>query len=254
MLGFLRERKRKLLRAAPFPEAWGTILDCDAPCYRGLPAAQRDRLCGHIQILLAEKHFEGCGGLELTDFHRVIVAAYASMLLLGQDRGFYPNLRSILIYPGAFWVDRHSSGPAGEIAQEAEVREGESWGIGVIVLSWEDVMRDLRVPNGRNVLFHEFAHQLYDAVSADWMPRGAWRAWLTVFEEHYIRHCQLVEAGRDVFFDAYGAEDSGEFFAVATEAFFERPQVFRRRFPAFYDQFQIFYQQDPCAYLQARSR
>jgi len=252
-LGFFREHKRKRLRTGPFPEVWRTILEDHAPYYQVLPVRQRERLHGHIQILRAEKHFEGCGGLELEDLHCIIVAAYAGVLLLGQDRGFYPNLRSILIYPGAFLVNQHSFGPAGEIADETEVREGESWGLGAIVLSWEDIKRDLKVLNGRNILFHEFAHQLYDAASTDWMPRGEWRTWLAVFEEHYIRHCQLVEAGRSVFFDAYGAEDASEFFAVATEAFFERPQVFRRKFPAFYEQFRTFYQQDPYVYFYSQS-
>ena len=104
MFGFFKQRRRRRLRAAPFPEAWRTIVERNVLLFARLPDDDRTELLGHIHVLLAEKHFEGCGGLELTDEIRVTIAAHACLLLLHRDTDYYPDLTSILVYPHTYVV------------------------------------------------------------------------------------------------------------------------------------------------------
>ena len=97
--GFSKKRRRQQLQAKPFPAAWRSIINRNFPIFRRLPRADQIELLGHVQVFLAEKHFEGCGGLELTDEIRVTVAAQACLLLLHRKTDYYPQLTSILVYP-----------------------------------------------------------------------------------------------------------------------------------------------------------
>ncbi len=249
MFGFFRERRRARLRAATFPDTWEEALRRHVPYFRKLPEVLQQRLRGHIQVFLAEKHFEGCGGLVLTDHMRLSIAAHACILLLGEDFGFYRGLVSILLYPAAFVPLPKQHAPSGVVDDEPEEQEGESWDRGAVVLSWEDVQRDVKAFDGRNVLFHEFSHQLYDCAEDAFETAEGFENWITVFQNHYERHLRDVERGRETFLDEYGAEDPAEFFAVATEDFFERPLGFRRRHPDLYAQFSAYYRQDPASYF-----
>ena len=218
---------------------------------RGFPKRIRDELGGHIQIFLEEKRFEGCGGLELDDRIRVTIAAYASVLLLHRNTDYYPQLESILVYPHAYQApsERHHGDYL--VEEGTEVREGESWYRGSMVLSWKDVRRGADDPaDGENVVFHEFAHQLDDESGAgDGTPplegRDKWREWVRVFEHEYGELQNAADLGRPSVLDPYGAESPSEFFAVATECFFERPRELRRRHQELYDQLRGFYRQDP---------
>jgi Mlc titration factor MtfA (ptsG expression regulator) len=99
---FLTQRKRRNVRARPFPSAWKSIITRNVPIFRRLPPADQKELLGCVQIFLAEKQFEGCGGLELTDEIRVTIAAQACLLLLHRETDYYPELTSILVYPSAY--------------------------------------------------------------------------------------------------------------------------------------------------------
>ena len=224
------------------------------PYYGKIPAEMKTRLQGNLQVFLAEKHFEGCGGLPLTDRVRLVIAAHACILLLGEEFGFYRGLDSILVYPAAFIPQPMEADPSGVVEEEPEEHEGESWDRGAVIFSWEDIQLDLERLDGRNVLFHEFAHQLYDKADDVFSGRAAWEAWMEVFQRHYERHVRNVARGRDTFLDEYGAQDPGEFFAVVTEEFFERPMALQRRYPDLYQQFQEYYRQDPAAYFRKEDR
>ena len=257
VISLLRRRRRARLRAEPLPDAWRAVLARNVPLYAALPPEPRRELEGHVQVLLAEKHFEGAGGLELTDEIRVTVAAHAALLLLGRepdDVDYFPGLVTVLVYPGAYRapVAEHHGGI---VSEGDEARLGESWDRGVVVLAWDAARagaRDAR--DGHNVILHEFAHQLDTADGvADGVPpldgRSQYAAWARALAPEYAR---LRARPSSSALDAYGAESPAEFFAVATEAFFEKPRQTHARHPELYAELSRFYRLDPAG-ASARS-
>jgi Mlc titration factor MtfA (ptsG expression regulator) len=203
-----------------------------------------------VQVFLAEKHFEGCGGLTLTEEMKVTIAAEACLLLLHLEGPCYRTLRTVLVYPHGFVPKLARSSGTGQIARPPRRLIGESWGDGVVVISWDDTIRGARDPaDGNNVVLHEFAHQLdaEDGVSdgAPILPPSALRTWGGVLSEEYERLHRDIAEDRGSALDEYGATNKAEFFAVATETFFEKPVQLEREHPELYGQLRQFYQQDP---------
>ena len=251
MFDFLKRRRRDALRAQPFPDAWREILDRDVAYVAKLNEADRAELEGLVQVFLAEKNLEGCGGLELTDEIRVTIAAQACLLLLHRETDIYPELETVLVYPHAYHAKgtKHD-GPV--VIESDDARLGESWTRGVVVLAWDHVSSSARHLGGDNVVFHEFAHQL-DAEdgSMDGAPdlgsRARFKSWARVLGEEFSELSSRLHAGRPSDIDAYGATSPPEFFAVVTEMFFEKPRQLRKRHPELYAELAAFYRQDPAS-------
>jgi Mlc titration factor MtfA (ptsG expression regulator) len=250
---WFRERRRRKILSEPFLPAWEAVLE-GLPISRKLPESHHAEWRRTIQILIGEKRFEGCAGVEITDTIRVAIAAHAAILLLGRETDYFPQLGSILVYPDAY--EAPSEEAIGEylVEEGTEVREGESWYRGEMVLSWKDVRRDIRNPKGgRNVVFHEFAHQLDDeSGTADGTPvlsdRELWQRWVTVFEREYDALIEADDRGRRTLIDPYGAQSPAEFFAVVTECFFTRGVRLRERHPQLYELLGAYYRQDPATW------
>ena len=251
---YLTERKRRRIRARPFPVAWHEILKRRVPLVRALPADLQLQLKQHIQVLVAEKAFIGCDGLTVTDEMRVTIAAQACLLILNRPRDYYPKLRQILVYPGSFVVDRAHTDGIGVAHHARQVLSGESWSEGQVVLSWHDTLAGAAIPDdGQNVVIHEFAHQLdQETGEANGAPALARRA-------HYKRWSQVLGAefrllqrrtalGVDTLFSEYGATDPAEFFAVISEVFFEQPQRMADEHPALYRELVLLYRLDPLSW------
>ncbi len=252
MLGFKKWR-RKRLAGQPFPNEWLAIIERNVPYYKRLPAADKAELQRHMLIFVAEKDFEGCGGLEITDEIKVTIAAQACILLLHRKTDYYPGLSSILVYPQSYVVHR-ARHPLGRITLEGpDTRLGESWHRGSVVLSWDDVRHGAAdVHDGHNVVFHEFAHQLDSSgAKGDSTPvlqkRSAFIAWARILRKDYEKLRRQINRNQDTLLDEYGATNPAEFFAVATEHFFERPIELKRFHPSLYQELKHFYQQDPAA-------
>ena len=243
-----RRRRLARLRAAPFPAAWRRILRRRVPLAARLPAELQLRLKRHIQTFIAEKPFIGCQGQSIDDEVRVTIAAHAALLLLGSDdAAAYPQLRQVLVYPGAFMVDRERPLGDGVVQEQRRALAGESWTNGQVLLSWAEVVSGAADPDdGRNVALHEFAHQIdQDKGRADGRPwrasPAARRRWADVMGAAFER---LQHEPSNVI-DAYGASDPAEFFAVASEAFFERPQALADEAPAVHAELAALYGTDP---------
>jgi Mlc titration factor MtfA (ptsG expression regulator) len=252
MLGFLRRRRRERIGARPLPDAWWAIIDRRVPMIAAMEGADRRELGRIVRILLDEKRFEGCGGLVMTDEVRVTIAAQAAVLLLRRpDRRYYPTLRSILVYPSAYFANTTRRNPDGTITEGPQGRRGESWFRGSLVLSWDDVVRGAaRADDGRNVTLHEFAHQLDgDSGGMNGAPVLAsparYRDWARVLGEEYAELAEDMHKGHRTVIDPYGATNPAEFFAVVTELFFERPAALRRHHPELYEQLAGFYGPSP---------
>ena len=251
----LRERRRHRLRAKPFPPAWRAILRRRVPRYATLPHDVRRELERLVGVFLAEKDFIGCAGQEIDDEVRVTIAAQACMLMLGRRPRYFPGLSTILVYPGAFVVERLRPEPSGVLQETRQALSGESWSHGQVVLSWEDVLQGAADPaDGRNVVIHEFAHQLDQekgyANGAPLLPaRSRYERWSRVLGEEFARLRARAAwgppPGDQPLLDFYGATDPAEFFAVASEAFFERPEELARAHPALYAELSGYYRVDP---------
>ncbi|MBE9180350.1 zinc-dependent peptidase [Oculatella sp. LEGE 06141] len=247
----LVRQRRSRLSHRPFPPLWAAIVENHLPIYSHLSPAQRRQLQGDIQVFLAEKQFIGCAGLQITEEMKLIVAAIACLLLLNERESYFPKLRSILVYPSAYWVNETTSVGTFLVEEKRVARLGESWSRDQVVLSWEQIKHDTCHWNdGHNVVLHEFAHQLdQEDGQAEGVPvlqnPSDYRTWAQVMTSEYQQLCTDVEHGRKTVIDRYGATNPAEFFAVATETFFEKPQQLLRKHSTLYKQLQQYYQLDP---------
>jgi hypothetical protein len=238
------------LLSAPLPQGWEDLLAKRVRLYRIMPSDLRRQLHGLMNLFLHEKRFVGCLGLEVTDEMRAIITAQACALLLNRDTGCYPGFQTIYIYPGSYIAREKRSEGLLEII-ETDVRAGEAWRRGPVVLSWEDICEDAEAPGaGFNVVLHEFAHKLDEENdSHDGLPvlnePGQYETWAKVMSEEFAALCARVDRGEPGVVDDYGAESPSEFFAVVTEAFFERSVELHRRHPALYEEFRKYYRVDP---------
>jgi len=255
VFGLFAERRRERLRVQPFPSVWRAILERNLAFFRRLSEADRDELLGHVQVFLAEKHFEGAGGLELTDEMRVTIAAQACLLLLHRKTDYYPELTSIIVYPTGYTANevRHIGGGVWEEGPEDRLGHTASQ-LGALVLAWDAARRGAADPSdGQNVVLHEFAHQLdFENRNADGTPaldtHAEYLAWARVMSAEFDALRRAEATGDATVLDAYGARNPTEFFAVATEAFFERPRALKERHPGLYHELQKFYRQDPIGF------
>ena len=258
MIGLLRRFRRPRLRATPLPREHVQIIRRNVPSYAQLDPRERDLLHQHLQVFLAEKRFEGAGGLEITDEIRVTIAAQACTLLLGHpDTDYYPYLRTIIVYPSTYVAPtRNQQGAL--VTEGDQARLGEAWSHGTLVLSWDAVKRGgCDTCDAHNVVLHEFAHVLDNEdggmEGAPLLPsRSAYAPWARVLSAEFENLRRDLTHGTPTLLRPYGAQSPAEFFAVATETFFERPLQLRERHPALYDQLRAFYNQDPAARIEAR--
>lgn len=253
----LQYLRRQWIRSRPFPGDWLQVLKHRVPVYRHLPDPARKKLLSRIKIFLDEKLFEGCGGFTVTEESRVVIAAHACMLILEEDSGYYPNLKSVLVYPKDYMAPVYEQGAGGVVTEGWESRSGESWNPGNIVLSWSDIRSDLQKPyDGSNLIYHEFAHQLdYQyGLSSGIDPEGQTDSedeWTLELAAAYrgLRRKARSGRGRHEVLDLYGATAPAECFAVATESFMEKPVPLQQHYPELYRHLKSFYGYDPAAFL-----
>ena len=244
-----RWRSNRLLNKA-FPQAWRHILTERIAVYTLLQPQQRQKLEQLIHLFLDDKEFYGCAGLVVTDEMKLCIAAEACLLLLGQSGPVYPGLQSILVYPSAFTAKRDVHQEDGTVVAGEHHLLGESWGNGRVILSWDDVEQGARdFTDGHNVVLHEFAHQLDSASgSANGAPplrSNSYQTWASVFSDNFKDLQARVMHGKSTVMDGYGATNPAEFFAVATETFFEKPDDLLAKRPQLFHELQQYYRLDP---------
>ena len=274
----LRRRRRRLAFSEVLPEPMRAAIARNVPVTRRLPQDLARRLEGLVISFLAEKQFVGCNGLAITDEIRATIAAQACLLLLGR-LGLYDELQSILVYPGAFWVEDEVHDDDGLVTQRRRELSGEAWDSHRIILSWEDVEETARQPaDGYNVVLHEFAHYL-DAegrglapLSSSTLPQTRERsaagrvrasaedrvraldAWHADLATEIESLCDSVDRGEPTYLDPYAAEDEIEFFAVVSEEFIECPVELREAHPRLYSLMREFYGIDPAGWTTPAPR
>lgn len=238
-MGWLRNWSRRRVRARAFPEAWRAILKQRTPFLERFPAERLGKFESDLMIFESEKTFVGAGGFEVTEEVRVVVAASAVRLVSYLDIGYFDRLREIVIYPAAYRHPEREGVILGEVSH---------WS--TVVLSWQDVLSGLQnLRDGRDTASHEFAHVLdREAGAFNGTPslraREDYAPWGRILSDHYLRlrdgDAKVHKVLRD-----YAATNEAEFFAVATEVFFERPGLMKRRAPELYGELHRFYGYDP---------
>ncbi|ALK96516.1 hypothetical protein AB595_13890 [Massilia sp. WF1] len=248
--GLPRWRLRRAL-GRPLDVRQLAFIESNVVQYRGMPAPLRAQLQDLVKRFLHEKTFVGCAGLEVTEEMRVTIAAQACLLLLNRSTEVYPGLHAVLVYPGAFLVPRKQVDAGGVVTETRQDLLGESWGDGRVILSWDHVRRAAHAPEGaQNVVLHEFAHQLdSESGSTNGAPllgsAERYKRWSeTLARDFELLRRETYWGYRDVL-DPYGASSPAEFFAVATESFFEQPHALAARHAELYAEFQRYFRVDP---------
>lgn len=234
-----------------FREEWIPVLAKNVPLYARLPEALQLQLHEKIGQFIATIRFEGCGGLELTEEMILTVASQACVLVAHREGKPYPKLKVVYLYPSTFSSVQKRVDALGIVTEGEIHRLGESWEAGTVVLSWDSVAGGARnIFDAENVTLHEFAHQLdHEDGATDGAPGlpsvAAYRSWARVFQENYANFLQRTEEGQKTVLDSYGATNPAEFFAVATETFFEKPRQLHRARPELYEEMKKYYGLDP---------
>jgi MtfA peptidase len=247
-------RERRRILNAPFSDAWRAMLATNVVHWRYLNADEREQAEAVVKELVARKTWSPARGFVITDEVKVTVAGQAALLVLGFSGYDYPNVRSIVVHSTTIRMHGQNQGVMQGTESEADLMLfGAADPNGTIFLVWDEVLANARHPErGHNLVYHEFAHAL-DRVdgAADGIPpmeREQRERWTDVFTREYDRLQQGVD---DDVLRAYAGVNLAEFFAVATEVFFDQPVELRSHKPQMYDVMRDFYRQDPAARVGA---
>jgi hypothetical protein len=251
-MGILRRlRPSRILRNSLLDEeSWQDIL-AQHPIFERLSAGEKARLRELTTLFLHDKVFEAADGVALDDFGRAVIAAQACLPVLELGLEWYSNWKTVVVVPDIFVAEHTEYDGAGVAHEWQEDNSGESWDSGPVILSWKDVEAS-GWGDGYNVIIHEAAHRL-DQLDGEVNGRPALhkgmsaQEWLDVFSRAYAD--LRGKAGRRkksrIRIDEYAAESDSEFFAVASEYFFEKPRLLRSEYTDVYRLLAAFYRQDP---------
>ena len=252
MFAWFRRRRRRRLIAQPVPAEWHAILEHNAGFLYELDSRAQRRLIQAVQIIVAEKNWEGCGGLKLADEHRVTIAAHMARMTLNFSEDYFDDVLSILVYPDAYRAPSQRPIAGGVVVEGSDDRLGEAWHRGPVILAWAEVLENVRDPYPeRNVVIHEFAHQLdmRNGGAADGIPpiesAAQADAWVQVLPEACEELAYRCQHHLPTVIDCYGATNPAEFFAVASESYFEQPGALQAEWPEVYQLLDGFYGTGP---------
>jgi Mlc titration factor MtfA (ptsG expression regulator) len=256
VFGWFRDRRRKKLTQAVFPSTWEGIIRRNVAHYCMLEDAERAHLRALIQVFIAEKNWEGAGGLKLDDEIRVTISAQACLLILGLPHDYYQNVESIIVYPSTVVPPQRKPGSFDNTIAPLDIEQpilGQAFLRGPVIIIWDAALHGGRHPElGHNVIYHEFAHKLdmLDGVADGTPPlrdRAEYHDWILICSREYKRLRRDAATGKTSFLNAYAATSQAEFFAVATEQFFDQPRLMIAQTPDLYRVLQEYYRQDPSA-------
>lgn len=242
-------RERRIVARHPIAEAlWRDALQRCAPALR-LGASDQASLRVLATLFLQSKSLELTAGVSLDDADRVLLATHACVPILKLGLDWFDSWHSVIVYPDAFIPRRQHVDAAGVVHQSNSLLAGEAWGRGPVILSWANVLDKGSKP-GRNVIIHEMAHKLdmLNGAANGFPPlhqRMDRRVWSQVLSSAWDRLKDEQHKGADLPIDSYALESPAEFFAVASEQFFEAPATLRKQLPDVYRQLEQFYRQSP---------
>jgi Mlc titration factor MtfA (ptsG expression regulator) len=249
------ERDHEELLTDFFLEEWESYLHQNVAHFPLLDETEQIRLRADLWVLVTEKNWEGCRGLQITDEMQVTIAAQACLLLLHLEHDYFSRVSSILVYPSVFVV------PLGMWMDEFDLTHaasGQAVYRGPVILAWDAALAEGRDPStGKNLVIHEFAHQLdfLDGVlngTPDLADPSHAERWGEVMLAEYTRLQRHLRRGRQTFLGDYASKDEGEFFAVASERFYTRPERLRHLHPGLYEVLVEYYGVDPTRWFTSK--
>ena len=228
------------------------------PELAGLAADEVEQLRQLAGRFLAGRPFYAAGGMELTDAAQLRIAALAVLPVLALGLDWLKAIRSVVVYPDAFEVDHEEMDEAGVVHEVRDLRAGEAWSHGTLVLSWADIEAGLDPELATSVVVHEVAHFIDGANGAEngFPPLGKGqdrRRWTEAFQAAFERLNDCLDAGREPPIDPYAATNAAEFFAVLSEYFFRLPEELVHFDASLYRHLATFYGQDPLGRLDAEA-
>jgi Mlc titration factor MtfA (ptsG expression regulator) len=254
VFGWLKTRRRQRLLAQPFPVEWRETLRRRVRHYQYLPAAQQERVRRIVQVMMTEKEWAGAAGFEVTDEMRVTIAGYAAVMVSGAEEPyFFDRLHTVVIHPDSVRFEPQQS-LVNPFLPEPTTLDGVAWERGPVLIAWAAVREERRGRRAAsNVVIHEFAHHL-DGLngSMDGVPPMAPESeehWTEVVDEELAALGEDARRGESSVLDFDARSSPAEFFAVASECFYEQPHALRRQHPDLYAELAAFYRQDPTAWL-----
>ncbi len=241
---FLTKRRRARLLCVPLSDEQRELLADRIWAYRGFSDQERTQFENCVKVMIGERRWEGHGDLQVTEEMQLTIAGKASLMLLGAKDYYFSSVTTILVHPVV--IERSRNGRTTRSV-------GEAWQCGGVLLSWPEVVADGRDRDGENVVIHEFAHHLdgLDGEMGGSIPfpsRADEQRWCIVATREFERLVADVRQGNSTLFDEYGAHSLAEFFAVASECFFEKPVEMQRRYSDLFELMQMFYRVNPLAW------
>lgn len=208
---------------------------------------ERQRLRTLARAFIAAKEWSAAPGLQLTAAIQLSIALQACLPILNLGLDWYRGWVGIVVYPGDFVIPRQIVDESGVVHEYDDPVLGEAWEGGPVLLSWFSNLDEI---GDVSIVIHEFAHKLDMSNGAvDGMPalheNMRSEDWIAAFQPAYADFCRRVDAGEETEIDPYAAEHPSEFFAVASEVFFEAPDLLHDEYPTVYEQLCIFYRQNP---------
>jgi MtfA peptidase len=247
MFNWFRNRRRKNILREPWSSTWDSILEANVGHYKGLSTDEKNKLNATTKIIVSEKHWEAHDGLVMSDEIKVTIAGTAALLLLGVNDFYFENVNTIIVFPTP--IRRETRG--GLVVGRESRHAGEAWQNGQVVLSWQDVVSDSQNPfDGRNLVLHEFAHCL-DGLdgemggSLSFRDSATTRRWHQVCSSEFKALARAAQSRQKTLLDHYGATNQAEFFAVASETFFEKPRQLKHEHSELFGLLVKYYQVDP---------
>ena len=219
-------------------------------CFPALQQESVDALARRVGEVLAHKTFLGAGGFEPDERDCLVVALLAAQPVLELGIDWYRDFHTFILYPGAFRAELEEVDEFGLVHQGEEIRAGEAWANGPVVLAMDEVRASAQ-GQAYNVVAHELAHQI-DQLNGEMdgfpplHPSMSRIQWSETFGQAWQRLQHSLEQGLEPELDPYAAESPAEFFAVTSELFFDVPNWFADTQPALFRQLEAFYRPGRC--------
>ncbi len=251
LFGTRRHRRRRELLDAGFTDEWRRLCQQRLDWWTELADDERDRLEMVALGLVAEADWEPANGFTITEDMQVLIAAQAALLTVNLPFDDpYRDVHAIIVHPTTAVMHGEHSQVDGVYSDDPTPILGQAELHGPVLVAWDEVQDDVaHHGDGHNVVYHEFAHKLdmLDGVTDGTPPmsRELAERWVPVCTEVYEA---VVEGRAGEVLDDYAGVNPAEFFAVATEAFFDDAEGLEHEHPELYDCFREFYGQDPAAW------
>ena len=244
-----RHRHRQELLEAGFTDAWREVLTANMAHWTYLDDDERERLGARAVALAAALRWEAARGFELSDEITMLIAAEASLIALERPEDSFSEVRTVVVHPSTMVMGGQHSQVSGVVSDDPMPIIGQANPFGPVLIAWDAAQFAARHPEeGNNVVFHEFAHKLDMLTGA---ANGTPPMDDAAQEQRWVAACgdayERVVEGRSKALRAYAGVNPAEFFAVATEVFFDTPQLLTHHEPALYAELAGWYRQDPAA-------